>query len=76
MNLDKYSELSQSFIKDSLNIANKFSHQHVTTFHLLKAFCSNKNSSISHLLEQSGLNLINLDQSLEGLLINLSLIHI
>ena len=70
MNLDKYSELSQSLIKDSLNIANKLSHQHVTTFHLLKAFCSNKNSSILHLLEQSGLNLINLDQSLEGLLIN------
>ena len=70
MNLDKYSELSQSLIKDSLKIANKFSHQHVTSFHLLKAFCNNKNSSIKNLLEQSELNLTNLDQSLEGFLIN------
>ena len=70
MNLDKYSELSQSLIKDSLKIANKFSHQHVTSFHLFKAFCNNKNSSIKNLLEQSELNLTNLDQSLEGFLIN------
>ena len=70
MNLDKYSELSQSLIKDSLKIANKFSHQHVTCFHLLKSFCNNKNSSIKNLLEQSELNLTNLDQSLEGFLIN------
>ena len=70
MNLDKYSELSQSLIKDSLKIANKFSHQHVTSFHLLKAFCNNKNLSIKNLLEQSELNLTNLDQSLEGFLIN------
>ena len=70
MNLDKYSELSQSLIKDSLKIANKFSHQHVNSFHLLKAFCNNKNSSIKNLLEQSELNLTNLDQSLEGFLIN------
>ena len=71
MNLDKYSELSQSLIKDSLKIANKFSHQHVTSFHLFKAFCNNKNSSIKNLLEQSELNLTNLDQSLEGFLINI-----
>ena len=70
MNLDKYSELSQSLIKDSLKIANKFSHQHVTSFHLFKAFCNNKNSSIKNLLEQSELNLTNLDQSLEGFLKN------
>ena len=70
MNLDKYSELSQSLIKDSLKIANKFSHQHVTNFHLFKAFCNNKNSSIQNLLEQSELNLTNLDQSLEGFLVN------
>ena len=70
MNLDKYSELSQSIIKDSLKIAHKFSHQHVTSFHLFKAFCNNKNSSIKNLLEQSELNLTNLDQSLEGFLKN------
>ena len=70
MDLDKYSELSQSVIRDSLKIANKFSHQHVTSFHLFKAFCNNKNSSIKNLLEQSELHLTNLDQSLEGLLIN------
>ena len=70
MDLDKYSELSQSVIRDSLKIANKFSHQHVTSFHLFKAFCNNKNSSIKNLLEQSELNLTNLDQSLEGFLKN------
>ena len=70
MNLDKYSELSQSLIKDSLKIASRLSHQHVTSFHLLKAFCNNKNSSIKNLLEQSDLNLTNLDQSLEGFLVN------
>ena len=48
----------------------KRQHQHVTSFHLLKAFCNNKNLSIKNLLEQSELNLTNLDQSLEGFLIN------
>ena len=42
MNLDKYTEISQAVLKNSLTIANSFSHQHVTCFHLFKAICIEK----------------------------------
>ena len=58
MNLDKYTEISQAVLRNSLTIANSFSHQHVTCFHLLKAICIEKNSSILALLENSNLLLV------------------
>ena len=56
MNLDKYTEISQTVLRNSLAIAKSYSHQHVTCFHVFKAICNEKNSSILTLLENSGLN--------------------
>ena len=63
MNLDKYTEISQAVLKNSLTIANSFSHQHVTCFHLFKAICIEKNSSILALLENSNLNIKELNDN-------------
>ena len=57
MNLDKYTEISQAVLRNSLTIANSFSHQHVTCFHVFKAICNEKNSSILTILENSGLKI-------------------
>ncbi|MFL2803093.1 MAG: Clp protease N-terminal domain-containing protein, partial [Paracoccaceae bacterium] len=70
MNLDKYTEISQTVLRNSLTIANKYSHQHVTCFHLLKAICSEKNSTVIYLLEKSDLNIIKLNESLNDILKN------
>ena len=70
MNLDKYTEISQTILRNSLAIANSYSHQHVSCFHLLKAICSEKNSSISSILEKSELNIIELNESLNDVLKN------
>ncbi len=70
MNLDKYTELSQTVLRNSLTIANSFSHQHVTCFHVLKAICTEKNSSILSILENSGLNIKELNESLTDILQN------
>ncbi len=61
MNLDRYTELCQSILKNCLKIAEVYSHQHLTFFHLLKAICDEKNSSITNLFSKSGLNLLDLD---------------
>jgi len=61
MNLDRYTELCQSILKNCLKIAEVYSHQHLTFFHLLKAICDEKNSSIANLFSKSGLNLLDLD---------------
>ncbi|MFL2812701.1 MAG: ATP-dependent chaperone ClpB [Paracoccaceae bacterium] len=70
MNLDKYTEISQTILRNSLAIANSYSHQHVSCFHLLKAICSEKNSSILSILEKSELNIIELNKSLNDVLKN------
>ena len=70
MNLDKYTEISQAVLRNSLTIANSFSHQHVTCFHLFKAICIEKNSSILALLENSGLNIKELNDILDDILKN------
>ena len=70
MNLDKYTEISQTILRNSLAIANSYSHQHVSCFHLLKAICSEKNSSILSILDKSELNIIELNESLNDVLKN------
>ena len=68
MNLDKYTEISQAVLRNSLTIANSFSHQHVTCFHLFKAICIEKNSSILALLENSNLNIKELKCIIKGIM--------
>ena len=70
MNLDKYTEISQNVIRNSLTIANSYSHQYVTCFHVFKAICNEKNSSILSLLENSGLSIKKLNDSLHDILKN------
>ena len=68
MNLDKYTEISQNVLRNSLNIANSYSNQYVTCFHLLRAICDEKNSLIIGLFEKSGINLSDLKQNLNDTL--------
>ena len=70
MNLDKYTEISQTVLRNSLTIAKSYSHQHVTCFHVFKAICSERNSSILYLLEKSDLNIKELNDSLDDILKN------
>ena len=70
MNLDKYTEICQIALRNSLSIANSYSHHHVTCFHVFKAICSEENSSISSLLEKSDLNIKELNESLNDILKN------
>ena len=75
MNLDKYTEISQTVLRNSLTIANSFSHQHVTCFHLFKAICIEKNSSILALLENSNLNIKELNDILDDILKNKPMVN-
>ena len=57
MNIEKFSERSQKAIQDSLVLAEKYSHQHVTAFHLLKVICDNPVGNMTKLIESLGVDI-------------------
>ena len=57
MNIEKFSERSQKAIKESLVLAEKYSHQHVTAFHLLKVICDNPVGNMTKLIESLGVDI-------------------
>ena len=56
MNLEKFSEGCQKAVTGALNLAQDYSHQHVTPLHVLQVICANQASNMLKLIESSGVS--------------------
>ena len=53
MNLELFSERCQKAVQSALDLAQSYSHQHVTSLHLLHVVCENPSAEILKLIESS-----------------------
>ncbi|QTS83738.1 ATP-dependent chaperone ClpB [Coxiella endosymbiont of Amblyomma nuttalli] len=65
MRIDKFTTMFQMALADAQSLAVGHDHQYVESLHLMKVLLEQKNGTIGHLLQQSGVNLLTLTDDID-----------